>query len=71
MISKSNQICKDHGYTLGKELGSGTYGTVYEATHDESGNTVAVKHIKFNTDSKLHLRAVAREVDLLIKLTQM
>lgn len=70
-MSKCNQICKQYGYTLGKQLGSGTYGTVYQAVHDETGATVAIKHMKLVTESKLHLRAAAREVDLLIKLTAM
>ena len=31
---------------------------------------MAIKHVKLFVESKLHLRAVAREIDVLVKLTK-
>lgn len=43
-LSKKHDVSKD--YTFDKELGSGGYGTVYLAYHNESGEKRAIKTIK-------------------------
>jgi serine/threonine-protein kinase 24/25/MST4 len=65
------QICLQYDYHLITKLGEGTYGTVYQAEHKPTGETVAIKHMKMVMESKLHLRAVAREIDLLYKMSKM
>jgi calcium-dependent protein kinase len=58
-------------YEVGKRLGAGTFGTVYEASHRKTGQKFAVKRMpkRFSTENKLELeryfvRRVRNEVDI-------
>lgn len=61
---KTGSITKD--YNFGKNLGSGSFGTVRQAVHKQTGQTRAVKILKKNEqdEEKLFL-----EVDILAKLS--
>ncbi|KAJ1986717.1 hypothetical protein H4R33_003203 [Dimargaris cristalligena] len=39
----------DSEYTLHEKLGSGSFGVVYKATHEETGKTVAIKQIDLDS----------------------
>ncbi|KAF4315845.1 hypothetical protein G195_010655 [Phytophthora kernoviae 00238/432] len=52
-------------YTLGKELGSGTFSVVREATHKTTGERFAIKCIKRAQLSKDDLEALVAEVKIL------
>lgn len=58
-------------YEIGKRLGAGTFGTVYEASHRKTGQKFAVKRMpkRFSTENKTELeryfvRRVRNEVDI-------
>ena len=53
-----------------KEVGSGTYGTVYKAKDLQTDQIVAVKAVKF-LSIEIGLRALSRELKILIKLSKM
>lgn len=70
-VKKSNFIAYKKGsiskeYTFGKSLGSGSFGTVREAYHKQTGNARAVKILKKSEqdEEKLFL-----EVDILARLS--
>jgi calcium-dependent protein kinase len=59
----------DEEYTLGRQLGSGTFGTVYEAFHKKTGDKFAVKRMpkRFQTPGvleKYFVRRIRNEVDI-------
>lgn len=59
----------DEEYTLGRQLGSGTFGTVYEAIHKKTGHKFAVKRTpkRFQTPGVLEryfVRRIRNEVDI-------
>ncbi len=73
-LSKNNELVKIiPGYDLQNKLGQGGFGTVYRATQESTGQTVAIKVQK--TDSQLseqkhqrHLERFERETQLCAKL---
>ncbi|KAL4553740.1 hypothetical protein Ndes2526B_g03571 [Nannochloris sp. 'desiccata'] len=59
----------DEEYTLGRQLGSGTFGTVYEAFHKKNGEKFAVKRMpkRFRMPGvleKYFVRRIRNEVDI-------
>lgn len=56
-------------YTLGRQLGSGTFGVVFEAVDNESGERLAVKRMpkRFGADGSMeryYVRRIRNEVDI-------
>ena len=75
LLKENVEIIKnlqDFKYDLGKKLGSGKYGTVYEAT-DQEGNEYAIKEVDdsrgYGTEEALRYRIVsnARKEPLIAK----
>ena len=57
-------------YKLGRQIGCGTYGDVFEAMKRDTGEKVAVKRLKFSKENKEGFPITAiREIKLLQKLT--
>ncbi|CAL5997049.1 Kinase [Hexamita inflata] len=48
-LATSQPDCAMQNYTILKELGSGTYGTVYQAVHNQTRQIVAIKQIHQKT----------------------
>jgi len=61
-------------YSFQRQLGKGSYGSVWRATHEPSGTKCAVKIIKLKDKSEYvmrrHALMVAREVYILNKLSR-
>lgn len=63
-------------YEITSKLGSGSYGSVYQAVHIQSRKTVAIKHIQLsqhdNNDENYQrsLILAIRELEILAKLSQ-
>ena len=57
-------------YTIKGLLGSGSYGTVVEAIHKDSGETVAIKLITKINKTSYTARKVLREITILRKLSE-
>ena len=57
-------------YTIQGVLGSGSYGTVVEAIHKDSGETVAIKLITKINKTSYTARKVLREITILRKLSE-
>jgi serine/threonine protein kinase len=53
------------GYTLGKVLGQGTYGVVRLATHNATGEIVAIKHCDISHATKKTRDSLTREVEVM------
>lgn len=51
----------DHFYTLGKQIGKGSYGEVYLASDKLSGDQYAIKVIKKNPNNKKQKKFIERE----------
>jgi len=66
-------VTKLNNYKIIEQIGEGTYGTVYKATHIASQQTVAIKKIEIEVDTditkKLLILAV-REVEILYRLSK-
>lgn len=53
-------------------IGKGAYGQVYKAIHLKSNTTVAIKYIRiFDSKSLPLVRSIARELEILYRLTKM
>ncbi|KAJ9444956.1 hypothetical protein DIPPA_01635 [Diplonema papillatum] len=55
-------------WSQGRLLGSGSYGTVYQALDNDTGGMFAVKKISVDSDNKKQVDALQSEVDMLKKL---
>ena len=55
-------------YTLLKCIGKGQYGRVFKAIDRQSEQIVAIKYVSLKTECTAVLRAICREVKILINL---
>jgi len=67
---------KQRNYTIGQEIGSGTFGQVFEGHCKTTGQEVAIKLIKFSSHDKSNiqryttrLKSILSEVQILSQLT--
>lgn len=69
LIKEHQQQTND--YQFKEIVGKGAYGEVYRATHVKTGIDVAIKYIKISdTKSVPLLRAIAREIEIMYRLTK-
>ena len=61
---------KQRNYTIGQEIGSGTFGQVFEGHCKTTGQEVAIKLIKDISKSTYGARKILREIVLLKKLSE-
>ena len=62
-------LCLEDKYKVIKELGQGTYGTVYLAERRIDGEKVAIKHLREVFKHDYMTRKVLREINLLMQLS--
>lgn len=55
-------------YTIQGKIGQGSFGSVFSATHNQSGELVAIKEIKGFFDDFLEARRMLREICIMIHL---
>lgn len=56
-------------FIIGRELGKGGFGVVYEGCDSETGSTVAIKQVYIKSVPKDELASIKMEIELLKKLT--
>lgn len=56
-------------YRLGKELGRGGFGVVFEALHSQTGESVAIKRISLSNVGPAELADIQGEIELLKQLS--
>jgi len=56
-------------YRLGKELGRGGFGVVFEALHSQTGESVAIKRISLTNVGPAELADIQGEIELLKQLS--